>query len=160
MDDGKKEGHFNGKWAIVTVNERLPSRGEQIARARAWGVTESILGRDDISALILDDVEGVRTTNWPKRLAERASFLSAMKKILPRGDQVWFCTPLCIGFSVKHARDTIEALWSVGMMVYVHSVRNNGSAMYADGDDITELLEMVAQEANASAVRVSRARSS
>ena len=156
MSDCKKAGRFNGKWAIVTVNERLPSRGEQIARARAWGVTERMLGRDDISALIIDDVTGKRTTNWPRLLTERASFLDAMGTILPAGDQVFFATPLCIGFSPAHAKQTIDRLWSCGMLVYVHTVRGNGSALYADGDDITDLLDMVATEQNVANVRKSR----
>lgn len=159
MSDGKKAGRFNGKWAIVTVNERLPSGGEQIARARAWGVTESMLGSDDVSALILDDVTGKRTTNWPRLLKARASFLDAMGVLLPTGDQVFFATPLCIGFSPAHAKQTIDRLWSCGMLVYVHTVRGNGSALYAPGEDIAELLDMVAQEQNVAAVRKSRDRS-
>ena len=159
MSDGKEAGHFNGKWAIITVNERLPSRGEQIARARAWGVTESMHGARDVSALIVDDVTGKRTTNWPGLLKERASFLEAMGTILPAGDQVFFATPLCIGFSPAHARQVIERLWSCGMLVYVHTVRGNGSALYAEGDDITDLLDMVAAEQNAANVRKSRKRS-
>ncbi|MGI3169964.1 hypothetical protein ACRARG_12465 [Pseudooceanicola sp. C21-150M6] len=156
MIDGKEADTFNGKWALVTVNERLPSRGEQIARARAWGVTESMLGRYDISALVLDDVTGKRTTNWPGLLKNRASFLDTMGKFLPAGDQVFFATPLCIGFSPAHAQQTIMRLWSCGMLAYVHTVRGNGSALYAEGDDITDLLEMVAQEQNAANVRKSR----
>ncbi len=152
----KKADLFDGKWAVVTANERLPPVAEQIARARAWGVTESMLGRHDISALIRDDVIAVRTTNWADKLTERKAFLSAMATILPYGDQVWFCTPLCIGFSAKHAQDTIEAIWSCGMSVYVHSVKHNGPALYVDGDDITDLLAMVASEQNAKAVRKAR----
>ncbi len=159
MSNGKEAGRFNGKWAVITVNERLPSRGEQIARARAWGVTESMLGPDDLSAMVIDDVTGKRSTNWPRLLTERASFLDAMGALLPAGDQVFFATPLCIGFSPAHARQTIERLWSCGMLVYVHTVRGNGSALYADGDDISDLMAMVAAEQNAANVRKSRARS-
>lgn len=156
MSDGKEADGFNGKWAIITVNERLPSRGEQIARARSWGVTASMLGRRDVSALIIDDVTGKRTTNWAGLLKERAGFLDVMGAIHPVGDQVFFATPLCVGFSPAHARQTIDRLWSCGMLVYVHTVRGNGSALYAEGDDITDLLEMVAQEQNAANVRKSR----
>lgn len=159
MKDGKEAAKFRGKWGVITVNERLPSKAEQIARARAWGVTESMLGAKDISAMIVDDVTGKRTTNWPKLLTERAGFLDTMGAILPAGDQVFFATPLCVGFSPAHARQTIERLWSCGMLVYVHTVRGNGSALYAEGDDITDLLEMVAQEQNAANVRKSRNRS-
>ncbi|WP_428925016.1 hypothetical protein [Marinibacterium sp. SX1] len=156
MNGSKEADRFGGKWAVITVNERLPSRGEQIARARAWGVTESMHGARDVSALIVDDVTGKRTTNWPGLLKERASFLEAMGTILPAGDQVFFATPLCIGFSPAHARQVIERLWSCGMLVYVHTVRGNGSALYAEGDDITDLLDMVAAEQNAANVRKSR----
>lgn len=156
MKSSKEQQRFNGKWAVITVNERLPSKAEQIARARAWGVTESTLGAKDVSAMVVDDVTGKRTTNWPKLLAERAAFLENMGALLPSGDQVFFATPLCIGFSPAHARQVIERLWSCGMLVYVHTVRGNGSALYAEGDDITDLLEMVGQEQNAANVRKSR----
>ena len=154
----KKATTFNGQWAIVTDHERLPPIGEQIARARAWGVTEAELGRHDISAMIRDNVRGVSTTYWPNKLPERASFLASMATIQPHGDKVWFCTPLCIGFSAKHARETIEAIWSCGMQVYVHSVKHNGPALYVEGDDITNLLAMVASEQNATSVARSKAR--
>ena len=156
MGGGNKAGDFAGRWAIITVNERLPSRAEQIARARAWGVTDAMAGRGDVSAMIVDDVTDRRTTNWSGLLTARAAFLERMGEILPAGDQVFFATPLCIGFSANHARETIERLWSCGMLVYVHTVRGNGSALYAEGDDITDLLEMVAQEQNAANVRKSR----
>lgn len=81
---------------------------------------------------------------------------SATRAILPAGDQVFFATPLCIGFSPAHAKQTIDRLWSCGMLVYVHTVRGNGSALYAEGDDIADLMEMVAQEQNAANVRKSR----
>lgn len=153
----KEADRFNGKWAVITVNERLPSKGEQIARARAWGVTASMVGAKDVSALVVDDVTGKRTTNWAGVLKERAGFLDVMGAIHPVGDQVFFATPLCVGFSPAHARQTIERLWSCGMLVYVHTVRGNGSALYAEGDDITDLLAMVAAEQNAANVRKSRA---
>ena len=153
----KEADLFNGKWAVITVNERLPSKGEQIARARAWGVTASMLGAKDVSALVVDDVTGKRTTNWAGVLKERAGFLDVMGAIHPVGDQVFFATPLCVGFSPAHARQTIDRLWSCGILVYVHTVRGNGSALYAEGDDITDLLAMVAAEQNAANVRKSRA---
>ncbi|MBW3243235.1 hypothetical protein KUV57_11060 [Epibacterium sp. DP7N7-1] len=148
-----------GKWGVLTLHERLPSRSEQIARARAWGVTESMNGLNDIPSLVIDDVMGVRTTNWPSRLKKRASFLEEMCSIAPAGDQVFFATPLCVGFSPTHAHQTIERLWSCGMLVYVHSLRGNGAALYAGGDDISDFLDMVDTEQNTSSVRMSRNRS-
>jgi hypothetical protein len=82
--DSKKEGGFSGKWAIVTVHPKLPSRTEQIARARAWGVAESRLGDMDVSALVEDDVSKVeRTTNWMGKLSNRADFIFRMKALQP-----------------------------------------------------------------------------
>ena len=156
----KEAEQFSGKWAVVTVHPSLPSKTEQIARARAWGVTESMLGRDDISAMILDDVAHVgRTTNWMGKLVERASFIEAMQRIQPEGDQVWFADPLCVGFSARLAQETITDLWDAGMQVYVHSLRYNGPALYVPGDDLTEFLESVSAAQNAAHQRANRARS-
>lgn len=150
MTDDKKAGRFSGKWAIVTVHPWLPSRSEQIARARAWGVDESTLGAEDVSALFVDDVRHVkRTTNWPAKLVERSVFLEKMNKLQHVGDQVFFANPLCVGFSEKHARSTVEGLFDAGLVVYVHSVKDNGPALYQKGDDMTEFYEGVGLMANA-----------
>ena len=160
MKNNKKPGLFNGRWAVVTCHPWLPSRSEQVARARAWGVTESMLGRNDISAMIVDDVLDVgRTTNWMGKLIERDSFLKAMQRILPADDEVFFATPLCLGPTEKVARQTVDLLWSAGMLVYVHAVKDNGAALYSQGDDLTELFDMIRLGANAAHQRTFRARS-
>lgn len=153
----KEEGQKSRKWAIVTLHPSLPSRSEQVARARAWGVAESQLAGEDVSAIIVDDVrKEKRTTNWTPKLVERASFFSSMKALRPDGHTVFFATPLCVGFSEKHAMETIQALWDVGMCVYVHS----RGAAYKPGDDMTEFFEAVKREANAAYVRSHRKRKS
>ncbi|WP_152610470.1 hypothetical protein [Leisingera sp. ANG-DT] len=150
MIEGKKEGGFSRKWAIVTVHPWLPSRSEQVARARAWGVDESILGGVDVSALFVDDVRHVkRTTNWPGKLVERGIFLKKMKLLQHVGHQVFFTNPLCVGFSEKHARSTVEGLFEAGLVVYVHSIKDNDPALYQKGDDMTEFYESVGLMANA-----------
>lgn len=161
MTEDKKEGGFSGKWAIVTQHPWLPSRSEQVARARAWGVDESWLGKQDVSALVEDDVRKVgRTTSWPKHLPERTDFLERMRALRPIGDQIFFATPLCVGFSAKHAEATIRAVWEAGMLVYVHSVKDNGAALYREGDDLGDFLDMVAKMANAAHQRGFRDRKS
>lgn len=161
MSGSKEEGHFNGKWAIITVHPRLPSKVDQIARARAWGVKEDVLGRDDISALFIDDVSKVgRTTNWRPHLENRFRFLEVMGLHKWEGDQVFFATPLCVGFSSKLARETVEGIWKAGMQVYVHSTRDNGPAIYCDGDDMSEFYESVDLAANAAYQRADRAKRS
>lgn len=150
MEQRKKEGVQSKKWAIITQHPWLPSRAEQIARARAWGVEESWLGKHDVSALIEDDVRKVgRTTNWMGKLPERSDFIERMRALRPDGTLVFFATPLCVGFSAKLAEQTIRGLWSAGMGIYVHSVKDNGAAIYLDGDDLTEFLDGVTLAANA-----------
>lgn len=143
------------KWAIVTLHSWLPSKSEQIARARAWGVTESWLEDVDVSAIFIDDVRKVkRTTNWVPHLKERFTFMNSAAHIDAAGSGVFFATPLCVGFSEKLAQQTIDGLWAVGMHVYVHSV----GAIYLPGDDLTEFLAQVGRDANAAHVRAWRSK--
>lgn len=145
------------KWAMITLHPWLPSEAEQIARARAWGMMESKLDGMDVSPFMIDDVRKVkRTTNWPKFLTERFAFIGRMTKVQPLGDHMFFATPLCVGFSENLACQTIEALWGVGMLVYVHSI----GVLYQSGDDISEFLRQVGRDANAAHVRDSRGRQS
>ena len=153
MSDSKGRGKFSGKWGIITLHPWLPSRTEQIARARAWGVEESTLHGDDVSALVVDDVRKVgRTTNWMSKLTERAEWLHRMRAFTADEKlegQVFFANPLCVGMSAKVAEDTIRAIWATGMQVYVHAAKGNGSVLYKDGDDLTEFLADVTAMANA-----------
>jgi hypothetical protein len=143
------------KWAVITLHPSLPSKTEQIARARAWGVSESRLSKADISALVIDDVRKVTATNnWSAKLPVRAEFVRSMHHVQPEGEMIFFATPRCIGFGSAHARQTIEELWGVGLQVYVHSV----GALYRRGDDLTELMEAVEREANTANVRAYRKR--
>lgn len=146
------------RWAIITLHPRLPSEDEQKARARAWGLIEEKIAGEDVSAIIRDDARKVkRTTNWSGALPKRATFIAnarAAHAQKPVTGEVFFATPLCVGFGPGHARQTIEALWSAGLDVYVHS----GPAIYKAGDDITELLARVQSEANTKHVREHRAR--
>lgn len=150
MTDSKKSAVQSKKWAIITLHPWMPSRSEQIARARAWGVEESMLGATDVSALIVDDVRRAgRTTNWMAKLAERADFIRRAQTYRLDGDQVFFATPLCAGPTEHVARQTVEGLWSAGALVYIHAVKGNGAAIYAPGDDMTEFFEAVRLAANA-----------
>lgn len=160
MTEDKKTGVQSKKWAIITQHPWLPSRSEQIARARAWGVDESWLGKQDVSALIEDDVRKVgRTTNWMGKLTERADFIQRMNTYRLDGDQVFFATPLCVGPTEKVARETVSGIWDAGGLVYVHAVKGNGAALYASGDDMTEFFDMVRLGANAAHQSAYRAKS-
>lgn len=160
MTEGKKAGFQSEKWAIITQHPWLPSRSEQIARARAWGVEEIEFAGLTVDRMIEDDVRNVtRTTNWMSKLESRADFIRRVQVIQPEGGLVFFATPLCVGFSSKVAEQTIQGLWDAGMGVYVHSVKDNGSAIYLAGDDIAEFLEGVTLQANAAHQRRFRAQS-
>ncbi|MAC81507.1 MAG: hypothetical protein CML66_25990 [Rhodobacteraceae bacterium] len=82
-------------------------------------------------------------------MEQRALFLDQVQILRPEGHQVFFATPLCVGMSAKVAEQTIRALWSAGMLVYVHAVKDNGAALYEDGDDLTEFLASIDALANA-----------
>lgn len=147
-------GEFTGKWAIITLHPSLPSKSEQLARARAWGVTESLIDHCDTN-LVIDDVRRERrTTKWSDKLPRRAEFIADMTAFKPPEGAVFFATPLCVGFGRAHAEETIEALWSAGLAVYVHSV----GALYRAGDDMEEFLDTLESEANTAYVRAHRAR--
>ncbi len=153
----KEADIFRGKWAIVTLHPSLPSRTEQIARARAWGVNESQVGRIDTSALVIEDVrKESRTTNWVSKLPLRAQFAADMRRLGFKGDTVFFATPMCVGFGPGHAAHTLAELWGAGLQVYVHSV----GAIYRAGDDMTEFFADLEREASAAYVRAHRKRKS
>lgn len=150
-DDDKKEP----RWAIVTLHPWLPTKVEQVARIRAWGLPEQTIDGTDVSSIIVDDVRKVkRTTNWPAQLVERFAFIANAKRVPLSEGLVFFANPLAVGFSAKLARDTIEGLWTPGLHVYVHSI----GAVYVPGDDLTEFLETVDRDSNAAHVRAWRAR--
>ena len=161
MGARKKAEPFDGKWAVLTVHPWLPALSDQIARARAWGVVESELGGADVSAVFVDDVRRAgRTTNWPSKLIERSAFLENLDHIAEPGQSVFFATPLCVGFSAKVAQWTVEAIFAAGLRVYVHSVRDNGAALYLPGDDMADFYDQVAKAANAAHQSDKRARAS
>jgi hypothetical protein len=151
-----KETHERSpRWAIITLHPSLPSETEQRARARAWGLQDDEIDGEDVAAAIVDDARKVgRTTNWPGALPKRATFIANVTALKPGGGQVFFATPMCVGFGPGHARQTIEALWSAGLGVYVHS----GPALYREGDDLTELLARVQADANTKYVSKHRAK--
>ena len=150
----------SNKFALVTLHPWLPSEATQIAQARTWGIPEDLLGGADVSPVFVEDVRKVRTTNWPSKLPMRADFFYRMAKLkLPHG-QVFFTTPLAVGFSQKHARHTLDQCFDIGLSVYIHTLKDNGSALFMPGDDMSEFIASVGALANAAAVRATRARKS
>jgi hypothetical protein len=155
MTERKEADEKPGRWAIITLHPSLPSESEQRARARAWGLAQDQIDGEDVSSAIVDDARKVgRTTNWAGALPKRATFIDNVKALKPEGGQVFFATPLCVGFGPGHAKQTIEALWGAGLSVYVHS----GPAIYREGDDLTEFLARVLSDANTKYVHKHRAR--
>lgn len=145
---------FSGNWGVVTAHKYLPDPEVQVAQAREWGVAESWLGGADVSALIVDDARRAgRSTSWKRQLPERADWLQRIQFLRIDGNTVFFATPLCVGWSVKQAKETIEALWSAGASVYIHSIDQT----VACGGDIKPLLSLISKQANAAAVAHHRA---
>lgn len=159
MSDDKKDLPAVVKWALITLHPSLPSETEQLAAARAWGLrVTGKVGDIDMGPFAREDVRKVkRTTNWPSKLPERARFIARRKIENEAGIEdvdVFFATPLCVGFSPAHAEQTMRALWDAGVSVYVHSINK----LYQAGDDLTDFLRKVGAEANTSHVRAHRKR--
>lgn len=133
-----KEGDEPWKCAVITLHKWLPSRSQQIAAARAWGIPELIAFEMDVSAIWIDDVRKVgRTTNWLQKLVDRTDLYNGQRQIRGRGDHVFFMNPLCVGWSLKIAEDTFDKIFNNGHMVYVHSM----GVLYREGDDLTEFYD-------------------
>lgn len=157
----KKTASKSKKFALVTLHPWLPSEATQIAQVRAWGIPELLVDGQDISSVFVDDARKVgRTTNWIAKLTERADFFERMSSLKFSGVEVFFSTPLAVGFSEKHARDTLYKCFGIGLSVYVHTIHNNGSALFRPGDDMSDFIASVGAMANAAAVRASRKRKS
>lgn len=119
---------------VITLHRWLPGKGAQVAAARAWGIPELLFKKDDVSALWIDDVRKVKTTNWPAKLTERTDLIAQQKQVKGRGDSVFFVNPLAVGFSAKHAKMVIEQVFENGHMVYVH----DKARLYRAGDDLDD----------------------
>lgn len=145
------------KWACITVHPSLPSKAAQIAGARAWGAHPDWLMGMDVSSTYVDDVSAVgRTTRWEDKLPMRDALITAISVQPGSQNQVFFKTPLCIGFTEKHAADTLERIFAHGALVYVQSE----AALYRGGDDLGDLLDAVGREAKAAIQRRYRANKS
>lgn len=145
------------KWACVTVHPSLPSKSAQVAGARAWGAHPDWFAGMDISSTYVDDVSSVgRTTRWDGKLPMRDALITALSIQPGPHNQVFFKTPLCIGFSEKHAADTLAKIFAQSALVFVQSE----AALYRGDDDLTELLDAVARDAKAATQRRYRAKKS
>lgn len=157
-EDGEKAAPPVLKWAIITLHPSLPSEEEQLAGAFVWGLkSEKLGGEISVGPFTREDVRKVTTTNWPANLPKRASFIARRKlehEVGIEGLEVFFATPLCVGFSMAHADQTIRALWDAGCAVYVHLLAQT----YRVGDDIAELLQKVEREAQTAHTRLHRKR--
>lgn len=142
------------RWAGVTLHSSLPSEAEQIAGARAWGAVRDWLGEIGVSRIFTDDVRSVRrTTNWRAKLPMREALITALSVTPSPLNHVFFKSPLCIGFSEKHATEVIHNIWNQQALVFVQSQ----FALYRVGDDISELIEAVGRDAKAARQRRYRA---
>lgn len=143
------------KWACVTLHPSLPSRAAQIAGARAWGADVDWFAGSDVSCTYVDDVSEVgRTTRWDDKLPRRDALVAALSIRPGPHNQVFFKSPLCVGFSEKHASETLARIFEQGALVFIQSE----AALYVATDDLGDLLEAVARDAKAATQRRYRAR--
>lgn len=146
------------KWAIITLHPSLPSEEEQLAGAFVWGLmSEKIGGEINVGPFTREDVRKVKTTNWPGQLPKRAAFIARRAREREEGIEgveVFFASPLCVGFSKAHAEQTVRALWDAGCAIYVHLLAQT----YREGDDIANLLQKVEREAQTAHTRLHRKR--
>lgn len=134
------------KWACITVHPSLPSKAAQVAGARAWGAHADWLEGGDVSRTYVDDACAVgRTTRWDDKLPLRNTLISDLSVRPGPRNQVFFKTPLCLGFTEKHAADTLARVFAQGALVFVQSE----AALYRDGDDLADLLDAVSRESKA-----------
>lgn len=144
------------KWAVFTLHERLPPLAEQIAAARAWGLIGPRAFRADDRHIFVDDVTGQNTTNWPGKLKSRERLFEAIRKSDESGHVVWFRSPLCVGFTEHHARQTVQALFDMDAMILVSTI----GMMFHKDDILDVLFERVKQERTASHARMQRLKKS
>jgi hypothetical protein len=130
----EKAGDLSAKAAIITFHSYLPSPTTQLNAAWAWGIPEMPFQDDDVSPIWLDDVRGVRTTYWPKRLPQRQHLLDAYGQDRCPGHAVFFYNPLCVGFSKAHAKSVIDVLFSAEVAMFVHDQARE----YRPGDNLSE----------------------
>lgn len=142
------------KWACITVHSSLPSKAAQVAGARAWGAYPDWRMGLDLSSTYVDDVSKIgRTTRWDDKLPMRDALITALSVRPGPQNQVFFKTPLCIGFTEKHAAETLAKVFAQDALVFVQSE----AALYRVGDDLADLLDAVSREAKAAAQRRYRA---
>ena len=146
MGNVEKDHQKSVKWACITLHRWLPSKSEQIAGARAWGAHEDWLRGQEVSTTYIDDARALeRTTKFTDKLPERAALIAALYKGAPVPSQVFFRSPLCVGFSAGHAQETIESIWAQDALVYVQTL----DVLLRAGDDIPDLLAQITREAKA-----------
>ncbi|WP_310619706.1 hypothetical protein [Flexibacterium corallicola] len=123
------------KRALITLYKYLPSRSEQIAAARAWGIRELLFDGEDISAVLIEDVSKVRTTNWAPKLPLRRALMADFNTGKCNNHVVFFANPLCLGWTEALAKELSSAILSGGGGIYIHDM----SRLYKQGDELDAL---------------------
>ncbi|RWR30470.1 hypothetical protein D2T29_12425 [Sinirhodobacter populi] len=144
------------KWASITLHPDLPSKAIQVGGARAWGAVADWLAGMDVSTTFTDDVMAIRTTKWTLHLEQRAALLDALSIAKSPLAQVFFRSPMCLGFSEKHLIETAEAIWATNAMIYVQTL----DVLLRPGDSLADVIEPMERERKAAGTRRYRAKKS
>lgn len=144
LSDVDKADQRSIKWACITVHPTLPTEAAQIAGARAWGAHPDWLRDMDVSTTYIDDISDIeRTTAWGNKLPMRDALITALSIQPGPHNQVFFKSVRCIGFSEKHAAETIERIFAHDALIYLQSE----NALYRKGDDMAEIIDAARREA-------------
>jgi hypothetical protein len=149
-----KEAVPSIKWACLTQHHWAPSLAIQRAGARAWGAARDMHQGMDISTTYTDDVRGMRTTNWPAALPQRALLFDALAINSRFEQEVYFRSPYCLGFSAKHLRDTAARIWDAGAGIYIQTE----DVLLMPGDELDDIVAAALRERKAAEMRDHRAK--
>jgi len=123
------------KRALVTLYKYLPSRSEQVAGARAFGIPPNPFEDTDISTVLIEDATKIKTTNWGPRLPVRKALIADFKTGLCKKHVVFFANALCLGWTKALADEMVTAILEGGGGIYIHDLQK----LYLKGDDMQEV---------------------
>lgn len=135
------------KFASVTLHPSLPDQSYQTDAARLWGVPQEHVYTDDVRGI-------AKTTNWGGKLGQRQELIAALKLVRGEPAAVFFATPLCVGFTPRHAVETFSEIWECRAGLFVYSM----AQLFEPGDGVEALIELIERDKKAAAQRAWRAK--
>ncbi|MGH0003513.1 hypothetical protein ACQU0X_25845 [Pseudovibrio ascidiaceicola] len=121
---------------MITLHKLLPDKSTQIAAARAWGIPQLSVDGNNVTSVLIDDVlNAKRTTNWKPLLPKRQRLLDYFAEYETHEADVFFATPLCLGWAEKLATELVSGIMRGGGSIYIHDI----GLLYRPGDNLDGL---------------------